>query len=627
MKTLSREAQAKLDRMAVECAYPLLLLMEGAARSALELLREVAPDLDKVALFCGTGNNAGDAYALARLLLAEGHSPIVFSLVEKANLSPCALTMREAYVGQGGLVEAMEAMSETELEAYFSETANRTWRGYILVDGLLGTGYRQERPLAGLLRVATCAMNRLRLEQGVQVLALDLPSGVDANSGAADEGAVEADWTISFVWPKTGIVTYPGRMKAGCIKVGSIGLSERFCEAVLAEEALVEWVDEAFVRRVAPQRKADWHKGQFGKGLMICGSPGQLGAAILAGQAALASGLGYLYAFVPESLYEAAVSALPSVLWQALPMALYEEEAANRLSPAQLEAEWRSILEPYRAQVSTLLCGSGLGRMARSSLGALTRVLLSMDEKRLILDADALNVLSMESDWKQLLLSRLERQESSRCCGGEVLITPHPREFQRLFGDLPGSRLEQAEAVGREGIVQCILKGAGTVLAFSSQKLLVNSSGNAGMGKAGSGDALAGILLALLAQLASEEGRQGCQTHRGSQVGQGSQVSQISQGSQVGQGHPSFQGLQSSQDYQDHQGSQVAPSVQAKGLDFDLEVGAPQRVTSAYVDAVSAAVYIHGLAADWARKDFGERSISPETYLGYLPRVYQALNW
>ncbi|NJP40868.1 NAD(P)H-hydrate dehydratase [Oscillospiraceae bacterium HV4-5-C5C] len=497
MRTLGKTEQRTLDRLvSQDSGLPALLLMEGAARAVAEYVTRVLKPASgsTIAVCCGRGNNGGDGYAAARLLLACGDYQLqVYETAAAAGNQGDAAINRQAWLQMGRLIQP--------LEQFKLQTG-------LVIDAVFGSGFTCDRPLDPVLAGWSQKLEAGRADGRYQVLAVDIPSGVEAGTGKADPHALHADVTLSFFYAKTGCYAYPGRDLAGLTVVSELGLPQSYLDRlarqaglqapeVITREDLVPW---------APARPAESHKGSFGKCLLWAGSPGMGGAAVLALQAALRSGVGYTKALIPESLYAAALTACPSALIQPL-----SEQDGGAVDPSALQVSLKDGL----SWCDSCLAGPGLGQPAepdtrQARWEAMEN--LTATAPRLVLDADALNMLAARGGaGRELLQSRF------RSGLAPAVLTPHPGEYQRLCPEgatlVRTDRLKAAKLLSDLTGAVVVLKGAGTIVAFPqasgrrqtepdlpANRLWINSSGNPAQAKAGSGDILAGLLAGLLAQ-------------------------------------------------------------------------------------------------------------------------------
>lgn len=497
MRTLGKAEQRILDRLvSQDSGLPALLLMEGAARALAAYVTQVIKPAggSTIAVCCGRGNNGGDGYAAARLLLACGDYRIqVYETAEAAAAQGDAAVNRQAWLQMGQIIQPLEQ---------FALPAG------LVLDAVFGSGFSCDRQLDAPVAAWTEKVEAGRADGRYKVLAVDIPSGVEAGTGKADPHALHADVTLSFFYAKTGCYAYPGRSFAGLTVVSDLGLPRPYLDRLARQAGLLapEVITREDLIPWAPARPAESHKGSFGKCLLWAGSPGLGGAAILALQAALHSGVGYTKVLLPASLYAAALTACPSALIQ--PVTELEQGTED---PAVLTAELNEGL----SWCDSCLAGPGLGLPADISARQFRwQALARLIEKapRLVLDADALNELAAQGAAGR---ARLQTRFESGLA--PAVLTPHPGEYQRLCPEgaelVKTDRLQAARLLSDLTDAVVVLKGAGTVVAFPSaanqrsscqqlphNRLWINSSGNPAQAKAGSGDILAGLLAGLLAQ-------------------------------------------------------------------------------------------------------------------------------
>lgn len=475
MKVFTGQQMKEFDARAMrEFAIPSLLLMENAGRSVCELLFEHLPDLPRkrVAIVAGKGNNGGDGLCVARHLLTRGVPPAhlsAFVVGEPEKLSEETATqagilerfgLKIRYLtSEGDLTVLDEALSQAD----------------VVLDALLGIGVKG--PVRGLLGPV---MERINASQAF-VVSVDLPSGVDADTGRVGGVAVRADLTITLEAPKLGLLLYPGRDHAGGIAVARLGYPPPLYEPF---ETGLELVDERFVREALPQRRAYSHKGTYGKALIVAGSRGLSGAAILTAEAALRAGTGLVYLAYPQSLS----TIIESRLLEAVKLPLPESAGALAESATGVITDFMG-----KQGVNALAVGPGLSR-APHVPKVLAELLPEVDVP-LVIDADGINALASPEGRKVL-----ERAAK----GTPVVLTPHPGELSRLVGrptsDIEAARVEIAREVAREFHVILVLKGVPTVTALPSGRVYINSTGNSGLATGGSGDVLTGLIVGFLAQ-------------------------------------------------------------------------------------------------------------------------------
>ena len=487
MQTIGANEQQILEKAAAEAGIPTLLLMESAAHAvaerALQLVAE--HDLQRVMVLCGAGNNGGDGYATARMLLGRVQHLQVFEAEAAEDNQGDAHLNRQICLNLGITPQPFSAFKPSD---------------GLIIDAVYGSGFKADRPLSAEFESLARKVNQARMEQGALILAVDLPSGVQADHGQVAPTVIQADETLSFLYIKTGLVSYPGHKAAGKVHVHDLDLPESFFDRVWQQKRLhtPSALTAEELRAWRPQRPKDAHKGTFGRLAILAGSPGLAGAAILSGRAAEMSGAGYVSLTVPTEIYAALLEAAPSLLSAPLPE---KPLGQGTIAAAQLDF-WKQQLESCDAA----MVGPGMGKSTPSRPDLNSLVLAAIAEApRLVLDADGLNLLA-EPDFLEAGRAALRARTQS---GLEpAILTPHPGEFRRLYPEMAATverdRIACAETLAALTSSVVVLKGAGTVIAFppeqGTQEVWINTSGNAGMAKAGSGDVLSGLLGSLLAQ-------------------------------------------------------------------------------------------------------------------------------
>jgi NAD(P)H-hydrate epimerase len=415
------------------------VLMERAGEAALSALERRWTGARRIAVLCGAGNNAGDGYVLARLARTRGLDVCVAGLADPARLAGEAAEAHAAFAAAGGVASAFDAAA--------LEGAD------VVVDALLGTGVG--RPVEGAYRACIERVNRAR----VPVLALDLPSGLDADTGHPHGVAVRAACTITFVALKSGLYLGEAPDYVGAIELADLGIPDAIRSAAAP---VLRRIQPALVGEALPARRRTAHKGEHGR-VLVVGGFAMAGAARLAGEAALRTGAGLVTVATAAESVAPIVEARPELIARAM-------ASAQEIAPLADAADAVAI-------------GPGLGTDARAA-EALEAALAS--KAALVLDADALT----------LLAARPRRRE-------DWILTPHPGEAARLLGtDVPGVQRDRLGAVraleARYGGA-CVLKGARTLVAAGDPAAWVCDRGNPGMATAGSGDVLTGVVAAVRA--------------------------------------------------------------------------------------------------------------------------------
>jgi NAD(P)H-hydrate epimerase len=473
MKAVSAEQMRGIDRQMIE-AFGVSgdVLMDRAGFGVAERVRRLADtagfDEPRVAIFAGRGNNGGDAFVAARYLHEiEMDVEVLFAGDIKAVGGDALLALRKLRAA-GVPLRVLETMDEWD-----DLRQSRLWGADILVDGLLGTGSRgpARGPVAGAIEM----INRFS-DHGL-VVAIDMPSGLNADTGMAEGDAVVADVTVTIGLPKTCLLQPAALDYVGTVDVVDIGIEEELEDAVPAGIELITACDVAGSMARRPRRS---HKGTYGHALLIGGGPGFSGAISLAAMAACRSGAGLVSVLVPSSLVNVVAVRVPEAMVHGGGMTDSGSLASDALD-GMLAADGL-------ARFSAVLIGPGLTTHPEGA--RLVEAVLASGAKTVVLDADALNLVAAVPD-----LLTGERDG--------VILTPHPGEMGRLMGcsaaAVEQDRFQAARRVSERFGAITVLKGAGTVVTDGT-RLAVNLTGNPGMATGGVGDVLAGLLTGLAAQ-------------------------------------------------------------------------------------------------------------------------------
>ncbi len=452
MKLLTASQIRELDSFTIE-NEPIksIDLMERAARKCSNWIWKKF-NKSKFAVFCGTGNNGGDGLAIARHMI-EKQIPIeIYILGDPESGSEDFKTNYERLTEKN----TSNIYILNEQAHIFSVNENR-----VLIDAIFGTGL--DRIVEGWRAIVIDELN----DSTNTVISIDIPSGLKSEQlEVTNAPIIQANYTLSFQLPKLSFMFNESNKYFGDLAILDIGLdSKRHSE--FASEYF--YSDEQFISSILRPRNTFSHKGNYGHLLLVSGGKGKMGASIMAARAACRSGLGLLTAHVPSCGYEIMQSSIPES------MCVVDDEE-DFISKVELK-------EAYNA----IAIGPGIGTSKAS-----TKMLSELIENQncpMILDADALNILA----FKPSLLKRLHEN---------VVLTPHPKEFDRLFGEHKSSfdRLSTLKGKAKEFGIVIVLKGAHTRIALPDGRIYFNSTGNAGMAKGGSGDVLTGIIGSLLAQ-------------------------------------------------------------------------------------------------------------------------------
>ncbi len=469
MKILTAAEMRECDRRTIEeHGVSSEQLMTRAGEAVARFLVQHFPEARAITVLCGKGNNGGDGLMAAAALANAGHSPRVLLLGRAGDLKGDPAEMLRRTQPHVPVVEI-----DSEADVQLPAVQQALLEAHLLVDAIVGTGFKPPlRPEAGLLRDQIA---RLR----TPVVAVDLPSGWDADSlEYAQSEAVRADAVVTFTAPKLAHAF--GNLTGSATKsvvIAAIGSPE---EAIRSEGNLC-WTGDAKRIAEAP-READDNKGKHGHVILFAGSHGKAGAPSMAAFAALRAGAGLVTAAVPASVLDTVALIAPELMTEPLP-----EMPSGALDPAF----FGEGLDRLRAKKTVVAAGPGRGESEEAA--ALVHALLDRGEQPLVLDADALNIVSRDMD-------RLRNRTSSR----PVVLTPHPGEMGRLAGistaEVQQDRLGLARRFASEYRVTLVLKGWRTLVAHPSGVVAVNTTGNPGLAKGGSGDMLTGLVAALVAQ-------------------------------------------------------------------------------------------------------------------------------
>ncbi|MCL4503546.1 MAG: NAD(P)H-hydrate dehydratase [Deltaproteobacteria bacterium] len=469
MKLVTAAEMRELDRQAIEAVgIPSLVLMENAGRTTYQILRREFPDLDgKVAVLAGRGNNGGDGFVVARYLAQAGIQVAVFLLGRKDQVKGDAKVNLDILAHQG--LEVEEVTEESHLNPLLHQLA----RADLIVDALLGTGL--DKPVQGLLAALIDKLNHLR----PPVLAVDMPTGLSADTGEILGVALQAEVTVTYGWPKIGQLMPPGRDVAGRLWQVDISIPPE-----LAREVKQELPEARELRQLVPARPSGSHKGTFGHLLVLAGSEGKTGAAALASMGALRAGAGLVTLGIAQSLNDI----LEIKLTEAMTLPLPQAEGVRALGIKALEP----ILE-FAKGCTALALGPGLG--THSETQELVRRLVRQLDRPMVVDADGVNAIAGDPSCLKGLT-------------GPRILTPHPGEMARLIGSSPkevqSRRLEVARETAAKHGAFIVLKGTQTVVAAPDGRLSLNPTGNPALASGGTGDVLTGLIGGLLSQRLSQ---------------------------------------------------------------------------------------------------------------------------
>lgn len=426
-------------------------LMERAATQCCEWIIQNGFAAKHIHIFCGKGNNGGDGLAIARLLIQKGYKVTTYVL-------------EFGHKGTDDFQTNLHKLHSLTFDIHFIQSEfffPVLQRDDIVIDAILGTGL--SKPLEGVTEKLIQHLN----QSGAASIAIDIPTGMYADASCKDTVVFHAQHTLTFQQPKLCFMMDENKDAFGQIHVLPIGLHPHFQHITDSPHQLI---DEASIKQLFKRRSDFSHKGNYGHALLLSGSYGKIGAAVLVAKACLRSGAGLATVYIPQCGY--------TVLQSALPEAMVETDI-SQFHISQLPKD----LSRYAA----VCTGPGIG--LHQDTAAMLIELLKQTHQPIVLDADALNLLSIKQNYCELLHE-------------ECILTPHPKEFERLFGKAANDfeRMQLALHHAAKLNIHIVLKTHHTLIACPDGKAFFNSTGNAGMATAGSGDVLSGIITGLAAQ-------------------------------------------------------------------------------------------------------------------------------
>lgn len=452
MKILKAEQVRSWDQYTIE-HEPIasIDLMERAATKCFEWLDDNGWFVHSFVIFCGKGNNGGDGLAIARMLADRGCKVSVY-ILEFGHKGTEDFQINLERLHQYPAIDIHFIQEGNSFHVLSQET--------VIIDALFGSGLT--RPLEGFTADLVDHINN----SGCAVIAIDIPSGMSVDQSSKGNKIVKANYTLSFQCYKLAFLVAENAAFIGEVVILDIGLKQEFLST---PDTNFELVDKPIIRSIYKPRNRFAHKGNFGHALLIAGSYGKIGAAVLAAKACLRSGVGLLNCFVPKCGYD--------ILQTAVPEAMVLTDA----NPSIITKIDEDVLK-----YNSIGIGPGIGTASETRNAV--KELLSVCNKSIVLDADALNGLSMEKTLPPLPQGSI--------------LTPHPKEFERLFGKSKNDFERIEKALENAKLLNCliVLKGHHTFIATPSGKGYFNNTGNAGMATAGSGDVLTGMITSLLSQ-------------------------------------------------------------------------------------------------------------------------------
>jgi ADP-dependent NAD(P)H-hydrate dehydratase / NAD(P)H-hydrate epimerase len=486
MKALTAAEMREVDRLTTErFGIPSLQLMETAGASVAEAFRESIPGPKdfpwRIAVLCGKGNNGGDGFVTARHLQVGSVQVKAYLFGKAEDLQGAAATNFHRWTEIGG--QTTSILDEAGWRAVWPEIA----QAHAIIDGIFGTGFRGAA--SGVVAKAIEDLNRhSRKATAVHpalILAVDTPSGLPSDAYPAEGPVLYVHKTVTFTAPKPGQLISPDADTVGALSVVSIGSPRGLVEEI--GKGPLRWIEPQEFASLPLVRSWDSHKGLYGHVLVVAGSLGKSGAAIMSSHAALCAGAGLVTVATPDVVLPIVAAPYPELMSEPL-------AATNEGTVAM-----RNISQDRFAQIeqgkTVLAMGPGLGQHAETQ--EFVRSIVRQTELPLVLDADGLNAFGRRAD-------ELRDRKTKF-----LAITPHPGEMSRLLGistrEIQQERVKAAQEAAKRWNVHVILKGSHTIVTSPDGALFVNTTGNPGLAKGGSGDVLTGLLAGLTAQFKTED--------------------------------------------------------------------------------------------------------------------------
>lgn len=454
MYTLRPDTIKYADTLAIEkYGIPELTLMKNAAKACFDLIKNDINKSDKTVILCGKGNNGGDGYELASILKKEGFDVTVINIFACPPITDTAKAVFRECISNGIDIFPIEAAPD------------KVQGASVIIDAIFGVGFYGSLQLDSEIGRLIEFCNNLDVIR----IAIDTPSGINCGDGKVEGISFKADITVTMAYAKTGMLSYPARDYCGKIHVAEIGYPKELCDEI-PKHAIV--ADNEYIKNIIPARNANSHKGTYGRLLMYCASPNMTGAGILSAQGALRTGAG-----------------LVNIARDKETIRILQNHLIEPIFSVISDTDKTSDIQNLCDKASAILIGCGLGT-DESDRDVLYSLIKNADCP-LIIDADGINLLSLN---KHIL------KEAKKT----PILTPHPLEFARLIGktvsEVQCDRINLAKSFAKEFGCILVLKGASTIIASPDDRLAVNTSGNAGLSKGGSGDVLAGVISSFVCQ-------------------------------------------------------------------------------------------------------------------------------
>ena len=467
MKVALAKQMHEIDDAAInDFGLPELALMESAGHRVAKATEKILCGVEKksICVLAGSGNNGGDALTAARYLSNSDARVKIFLVGNKAHRTDSLNVQMKILRGMGVEIQQLEsdrAWERLQVTLRFSDA---------VIDGILGTGF------FGELRPSALRLIRLVNSLSKPIISIDIPSGVEADTGVVGEAAINATCTVTLGLPKIGHLICPGAIHVGKLIIDDIGIPQK----LLNEDIHQTLLDDEIAKTFLPARAKDAYKGSVGKILVIAGSRGMTGAACLASMSALKTGAGLVTLAVPDSLNELYEAKLTEVMTAPLPEIISGVIAGNKVMPILLDLIDKS---------DAILIGPGLGR-EKETVELVKKIVESAD-KPLILDADAIFAFNGKA-------------EELKSCKQIPILTPHLGELAALLNttveELRKSLVENVRKAAQDFRAVIVAKSETTIIAYPNGEIFISAIGNSGMATAGSGDVLAGAIAGLMKQ-------------------------------------------------------------------------------------------------------------------------------
>ena len=466
MKIVSSEQMRQIDRECIRRGTPGHVLMENAGRAVAEEARRIMEPVEpkQFLVLVGPGNNGGDGLVAARYLHDWGAQVNVYLCARRPEGDANLEQVRQRNIA------CLDSVRNKDLSLFSEVLASAD----CVIDAIFGTG--KARPIQGIsAQVLEMVTHLKKRKPALVIIAVDLPSGLNADTGEVDPFCPFADYTVTLALPKIGLFRFPGAERVGTLSIVDIGIP-----AELADDIDIELITEDWARTNLPKRPLDANKGTFGRVLAVAGSINYIGAACLASSGALRAGAGLVTLATASSLQPVLATKLTETTYLPLPEA----------EPGIISSEATELVNQNLKAYGVLLVGCGLGQ-SEPVIEFITALLFQKNLPPLVLDADALNTLARIPDWPQKL-------------AGDAVLTPHPGELAKLCGlavaEIQADRVGIARKYAREWGKTVILKGAFTVVAAPDGGCRVSPFANPGLASGGTGDVLAGAIAGFAAQ-------------------------------------------------------------------------------------------------------------------------------